>query len=81
MSSPIINLSIIPVRTFRPSIIRATCTFDAKKRPLQTLVLGITYFDKSNKDFLQNSDFTTQLSAFLIEISERVSIRNVKVMV
>jgi len=69
MSFPIINLSVIPVWTFRRSILRATCTFDAKKRPLQTPVLGITYFDKSNKDFLQNSDFTAQLSALLIEVS------------
>ncbi len=54
------------------SIIRATSVLDAKKNTLQVVHLVVTCYAKSSKDFLRNSDFAAQLSAFLIEIFEVV---------
>jgi len=59
------------------SVIRATCSFDAKISSASTKVFELIPCSKSSKKFSQFSDFTLQLSALLIEMPRPEACRSI----
>jgi len=60
---------------FIAAVIRAICSFDAKKGMVCERIFVLNRYSKNNKNFFNFSDFSGQLSAFLIEISRQFSRR------